>query len=736
MSHIAPRPPQRSAHRQTRSNSQTLDPRLELVGKLEGCIGKILEATKAYKSPQQQQHHTAHQNANQMFQQRVMASRGQMGNMSDQDWLGTMMQCLNESMRTQQSSFVRNTTLDVALRTFAAGIFEALGPAYFQEPLDKYLAASKPMSPQNTIAGHYAPDRSGIPSPPREMGPNRSILQRLGTQNIPPSPTHSSPFPSTHYQMVQRSAHSVSPNGAPAPQHQMRAMPILQRPLPPARQPGRPPKRSSPTEPLNPSAQKRTYTSETLRQAAGSMGPLPSPAQARSTHSNALKPRLCIDFWDVQQERSSRRRQAILGYGGKWYVFQCHRHQDVLFFKTAEGARHHMITRHAMPNQNIDFLDIVQELGVEVMNCDVARADKNNLDAVHLWNQSTSSPAAQECAAEVQGNARISVRAPISVTTQTVPAADCLLSASPASASLPTARLESPSIVLLSKDEVGEEATAQKADVVIKTEKMDVDFSFLATKVHPHSLITTANCSTQSSEPASLPTERLETNRESSSSVSKLESREPLALQVARNVQSPERDEPVVSPEKSAKDSSAVASTAKAPGTPENVEHIPELTPNSPESSDLSEPSSLADFDAIETQSPGSDPKIIDGKLEEGEIDETCIQVIPYSPTMSAKIFKSSESGNKKKRISAAGSAPSSELPRKKLPSTPKSAQTKEKKKKRERQSFWSPSQETGPSAHDQFKTRACKQCAERFYFRAQLATHMQTEHAEIITVE
>ncbi|EJP64297.1 uncharacterized protein BBA_06679 [Beauveria bassiana ARSEF 2860] len=579
MSHIAPRPPQRPAHRQTRSNSQTLDPRLELVGKLEGCIGKILEATKAYKSPQQQ-HHTAHQNANQMFQQRVMASRGQMGNMSDQDWLGTMMQCLNESMRTQQSSFVRNTTLDVALRTFAAGIFEALGPAYFQEPLDKYLAASKPMSPQNTIAGHYALDRSGIPSPPREMGPNRSILQRLGTQNIPPSPTHASPFPSTHYQMVQRSAHSVSPNGAPAPQHQMRAMPILQRPLPPARQPRRPPKRSSPTEPLNPLAQKRTYTSETLRQAAGSMGPLLSPAQAQPSHSNTLKPWLCIDFWDVQQERNSRRRQAILGYGGK---------------------------------------------------------------------------------------------------------------------------------------------------------------CFLATKVQPHSLITTASCSTQSSEPASLPTERLETSRESPSSVSKLESREPLALHVARNVQSPERDEPVVSPEKSAKDSFAVTSTAKAPGTPENVEHIPELTPNSPESSDLSGPSSLADFDSIETQPPGSDPKIIDGKLEEGEIDESCIQVIPYSLTMSAKMFTSSESGNKKKKwISAAGSAApsglSSGLPRKKLPSTPKSAQTK--KKKRERQSFWSPSQETGPSAHDQFKTRACKQCAERFYFRAQLATHMQTEHAEIITVE
>ncbi|KAM3498736.1 hypothetical protein MY11210_009660 [Beauveria gryllotalpidicola] len=318
MSHIAPRPPQRPAHRQTRSNSQPLDQKLELVGKLEGCIGKVLEATKAYKSPQQ---HTAHQNANQMFQQRVMASRGQMGNMSDQDWLGTMMQCLNESMRTQQSSFVRNTTLDVALRTFAAGIFEALGPAYFQEPLDKYMAASKPNSPQNTIAVHDALGHSGIPSPPREMGPNQGLVQRPGTQNIPPPPTHPSPFPCTHHQIVQRSAHCVSPNVVHAPQHQMRAMPILQRPLPPAHRPGRPLKRPSPAEPLDPLVQKRTYTSEALRQAAGSMGPPLSPAQARTSHSNAPKLRLCIDLWDVQQERDSRRRQAILGYGGKWYVF-------------------------------------------------------------------------------------------------------------------------------------------------------------------------------------------------------------------------------------------------------------------------------------------------------------------------------------------------------------------------------------------------------------------------------
>ncbi|KAK8142036.1 hypothetical protein G3M48_009465, partial [Beauveria asiatica] len=454
------------------------------------------------------------------------------------------------------------------------------------------------------------------------------------------------------------------------------------------------PKRPSPTEPLHPCVQKRTCTSKALRRAAGSMGPLLSPAQARPGRGNAaLKPRLCIDLWDVQQERDSRRRQAILGYGGKWYVFQCHRHRDVLLFKTAEGARHHMMTRHAMPNQHIDFLDIVQELGVEVMNCDVARADKNNLEAVHLWNQSTSSPVAREGAAEVRGNAKVSVWEPISTTAQTVPAAACLPSASPASASFPRAQLESHSLVLASDVRVDEEAPAEKADVImIKKEDVDVGFSSLPAEVQPHSVMTTPSCcSTQPSEPASL----------------LKESQGPLAHKATRSVLSPERDEPVTSPKASAGKSCAVSSTAQAaPATPENLERVPELTPNSPESSDLSEPSSLADFDSLEKQSMGSDPKVtIDGELEEGEIDESCIRV-----------------------------APCSGLPRKKLPSTPKSAQ---KKKKRRRTSFWSPpDRETGPSAHDQFKTRACKKCAERFYFRAQLATHMQTKHVEIITVE
>lgn len=237
MSHIAPRPPQRPAHRRTPSNPQTPDKRAELVGKLESCIGEVLEATKVYKSPQQQ---SAHHNANQMFQQRVLASRGQMGSMSDQDWLGTMMQCLNESMRTQQSSFVRNTTLDVALKTFASGIFEALGPAYFQEPFDKYRGAPRPNISNNVAAGYHATAKSGIPSPPSEMALDQNPMQRSNPQHLPPSATHAASFPSAHQQLLQRPAHGIVPGTVQLTQHEIHGIPIIQRPPPAARQPSRP----------------------------------------------------------------------------------------------------------------------------------------------------------------------------------------------------------------------------------------------------------------------------------------------------------------------------------------------------------------------------------------------------------------------------------------------------------------------------------------------------------------
>ncbi len=237
MSHIAPRPLQRPAHRRTPSNPQTPDKRVELVGKLERYIGEVLEAMKAYKSPQQL---SAHHNANQMFQQRVLASRGQMGNMSEQDWLGTMMQCLNESMRTQQSSFVRNTTLDVALRTFASGIFEALGPAYFQEPFDKYMAAARPNIANTASAGYQATVKSGIPSPPREMGSSQNLMQRSNPHHLPPPATHAVSFPSAHQQPVQRPAHGIASGAVTLKQHEVHGMPIIQRPLQTARQPGRP----------------------------------------------------------------------------------------------------------------------------------------------------------------------------------------------------------------------------------------------------------------------------------------------------------------------------------------------------------------------------------------------------------------------------------------------------------------------------------------------------------------
>ncbi|TQW01083.1 hypothetical protein IF1G_01014 [Cordyceps javanica] len=564
MSRLAPRPPQHPAHRRTRSDSQTADKRLELVARLEGCIHEILEATKAYKSPQQQ---SAHQNANQMFQQRVMASQGRIGNnMSEQDWLGTMMQCLNESMRTQQSSFVRNTTLDVALRTFASGVFEALGLAYFHEPFDKYTAASKPSAPNNNAALRHPSHHSGILSPPRDIGPCQNLVNRQTPHNIPPPPSHHTPFPSAHHQLVQRPAHNARPATTAILQHPTHGMPVVQRPPPPPPQSGRPPKRSSPIEIANPSARKRAYTSEALRQAAGQMGPPSSPAQAN--------PRLCIDFWDVQHERDARQRQAILGYGGKWYVFQCHQHEQVLLFKTAEGARHHMTTRHALPNQRIDFLDIIQELGVEVMNCDVARAEQNNLDAVNMWNRSSSSPTTQQDAG-VRSDSPVStqsaIQAPVLMSKQQKPASQMSHTVHSEPAQLPRARRDSSGIICLSDDE--DENTASDG---------------------------TPNGSAQLLDAATRAVDSLKASQNLSSPVSRSES-ERITLENGEG--SIEKQEAAELPEKEpAPNDVPETSTARSTETPDIAGQIPDLTPDSPDSSGLSEPPSVEDLDCFRSQ--------------------------------------------------------------------------------------------------------------------------------------
>ncbi|OAQ98107.1 hypothetical protein LLEC1_00796 [Akanthomyces lecanii] len=715
MSHIAPRPPQRPAHRRTPSNPQAPDRRVELVDKLESCIEDVLEATKAYKSPQQQ---SAHRNANQMFQQRVLASRGQMGNMSDQDWLGTMMQCLNESMRTQQSSFVRNTTLDVALKTFVSSIFDVLGPAYFQEPFDKYMAISRPKSSDNATAGFQATGKSRIISPSREISSNQNLMHRSNPQYLPPPATHAASLPSTHQQLAQRPAKSIASGAVTLLQNEIHGMPIIQRPLPAARQPGRPPKRQSPVEAPNPPARKRAYTCEALRQAAGPMGPPPTPAQSRPSLGNPHKQRLCIDFWDVQQERDARKRQAILSYGGKWYVFQCHQHEDVLFFKTAEGARHHMMTRHAFPNQHIDFLDIIQELGVEVMNCDVARAEKSNLEAVDMWNRVGSNSRPQN-GADIRPETSIRIPVPAQTHGPTTSRPGSISGYSPALCSVPVtpppARIDSPSTVLCSDVESSSDTTADQKNVNIKIETTEKELDSFTTRPSVGESASSQICPTQPSQPAGRATGSLDGSSKGLTPTANAGSNL-LATDGGFEVsESTERPQSVRANEKSL-DASGGSETSTTPATEKSdiAEHVPDLTPDSPDSSELSEPPTL----------------VADDELEEGEVDESCIRVASCSTIQSDRTPRSSQPNKKqKRRISAAGSAPSTPSEqRKRLPATPKSSQ----KKRKQRQAFRSPAQETGPSAHDQFKTRACKKCPERFYFRAQLATHMNSEHPEL----
>ncbi|OAA60031.1 Zinc finger, C2H2 [Cordyceps fumosorosea ARSEF 2679] len=749
MSHIAPRPPQPppAAHLRARSDPPAApEKRLELVGKLEGCIHDVLEATKAFKAPQPQ---SAHQNANQMFQQRVMASQARSGDMSNQDWVGTMMQCLNESMKTQQSSFVRNTTLDVALKAFASGVFETLGLTYFREPFDKYVAASRQKMAVNTAVPHHGPANFGIPSPPREIGPGPGLMQQPGPQGLLRAPAQPPTFPSAHHQLAQSPLHVARPTVMTLPQEQLHGMPIFQStipsPLTPAPVPaavsalapppksrlGRPPKRPSPSAVSSPTARKRAYTSEALRQAAGPMGPPPPPppppaAQARS--SAPPRPRLCIDVWNVQQERDPRRRQAILGYGGKWYVFQCHQHEEVLFFKTADGARHHMLTRHALPHQHVDFLDIVRELGVEVMHCDAARAEKNNLDAVNLWNFAASSSASpvESPLAQQATVLRRDVVVPVQEPVRAPPVSTLPRSASRASpavqpepALLPQTQRDSPSIVLLSDDEEEDQPA-----VTIKREREEKESISFPAKVEQETRITPVPA--EASELAGRAIEALKASR--APSVPPLHERDELPTQPLRTSQSPEKLQTVEPP---AKDSTIPAAsetvTERAVVTRDAPESIPDLEPDSPQSSELSEAPSLQDLDSFAPGPAQADaPEVADDELEEGEITESTIEVVPWAPVRE-DTTASPDSGKKKKKRRISGAISSSGTQRKKLPWTPKSSQ-----KKAGRQSFWSPSQE-GPSAHDQFKTRACKKCSERFYFRAQLATHMKTEHPEVV---
>lgn len=160
--------------------------------------------------------------------------------MSEKELSDAMMYCINESTKAQQNLFVRNTSLDIALKAFAAGIFETLGLAYFQEPFDRYMAVSKHNVPNMDPSGNPAAYNYGIPSPPREMAPNPSLMQRPNPQHLPPVITHHSPFPGAHQQLAQRPAHGIRPGVRVAvPQSELHGMPIMQRPPAAQRRPGR-----------------------------------------------------------------------------------------------------------------------------------------------------------------------------------------------------------------------------------------------------------------------------------------------------------------------------------------------------------------------------------------------------------------------------------------------------------------------------------------------------------------
>lgn len=410
-------------------------------------------------------------------------------------------------------------------------------------------------------------------------------------------------------------------------------------------------------------------------------------------------------------------------------MFQCHHHQDVLFFKTAEGARHHMITHHALPHQHIDFLDIVQELGVEVMNCDVARAEKNNLEAVNMWNRlgATSQNTSDRYVAGV--GVQAAVQAPITTIPKTAWAAPHPVMLPPP----PTPN--SPSVILLSDDETSEQPTESQG-VIIKQEPSENQQQESMRRVEEKYAVSSAPVPEMSPErlhQATHSPEHVERNPSSVIEVTDTMANTQGECKVPNDL---EIEQGGATAEKTAEmDDTLKGNSTEVMEAAGTAMQIPDLTPDSPESSDLSEPPSLEELGSFEPlPTDNAEPKVASKELEDGEIDESCIQVAAYSPMTSDRGTSSPESTKKRKRrISAAGSALSNPLlQRKKLPSTPRAAS----KKKTDQPSLWSPPQQTGPSAHDQFKTKACKKCTERFYFRAQLATHMRSEHPDVIIVE
>lgn len=454
------------------------------------------------------------------------------------------------------------------------------------------------------------------------------------------------------------------------------------------------------------------------------MGP---PPQAAAVVDLPPRP-TCVNFADVCKEKDPLHRQAILGYERKWFVFRCYKHQDPIWLRTAEGAKHHLVTHHTQPHQHIDLFDMIRELGVEVVDCDAARAEMNNNEAVIVWSQRSNAPQPKVAIPHqaAMQPARVSVHPPVAAPRLHPPKPSNHLANSMPIVKSPE-KVNSPSAILISDNELLDEIATTESIITIKQDvNNDVMVDLEAVPAPRENISDDTSClSINLSQAISGAAERDKTLG--------TESVAQVAVATENTRPSKHLTERSISQRREAEPAGTVASKPTATKVADILADIPEppeMIPDSPGSSALSEPPSLQELEvfdlAVVKQDSDANEK---EELEDGEIEESCIRVSPLPPPKSDQ-----RSSPGKRRISASGSEPETPMKkRKRLPSTPNVPSSSQKKK--DRQTFWSPTQETGPSAHDQFKTRACKRCTERFYFRAQLATHMKEEHPEIVYV-
>lgn len=365
---------------------------------------------------------------------------------------------------------------------------------------------------------------------------------------------------------------------------------------------------------------------------------------------------------------------------------------------------------------------MIRELGVEVLNCDAYRANLNNIEAAALWKQMDMAPSTQLPPHPVGPAPTPAVAADTSVCQNTTPTA-----LMPAEV---VVKMDSSSAIEISDDEATVEVAVTEERVIIKDEAID---SPRAVAELP------SNKSDQTQQlmegpclPIAETAEATQVDQEAAPVLPEQGDESSQPAEAEKKATCLELE--VLSTNTSAPTTKPVSEQLDA--TLPDASDPPEMVVDSPESSDLSEPPSFEELEAFEKESlMQQTTKSEEDELEEGEIDESCIVVSPVSynrPNEPPLLLNYGEDGKTKDIKSAAGSAsPSPIKRRRRLPSTPKSSE----KRKHKKSSFWSPPKQDGPSAHDQFKTKACKKCSERFYFRAQLATHMESEHPEVVII-